>query len=93
MHTVNVSQGLGADGSGHTKSCVSDEQNSLILSKRYHCLSVDSPGGTICSGRFAEDGFHVDDFRKLIFLSESLDLFLTNTCPSCPEVNLNWCIC
>ena len=43
--------GRGPSASGQTKSLVSGEQKSLILSYKYHFLCSDKPGGVIVSGK------------------------------------------
>ena len=44
----HVDEGFGTSGKGHVLSLLLSGQNSLIFSKRYHCLSAVRPfGGTI----------------------------------------------
>ena len=48
--------GRGTGGRGHVISLLAAGQNSLILSKRYHCLSGVRPRGVIFDGTWPEPG-------------------------------------
>ena len=55
LYTTGSGDGRGVDGQGisgrgHVISLLAAGQNSLILSKRYHCLSGVRPRGVICDG-------------------------------------------
>ena len=44
-------------------------QKSRIFWYKYHCLSRDSPGEIICSGKLVDVGLHVVDFKRFILRS------------------------
>ena len=67
----------GCDGFGQTSFLVISEQNSLILSYKYHCHSKDNPGCTTTSGRWFADGYQEVSLISVIFHSLSLLLSLT----------------
>ena len=73
-------------------SFASSGQKSLILLNKYHCRSIDNPGGGIISGMLWVVGCH-GVLRSLISFSVSSLKFFTYTTPGFDAVNQKWCIC
>ena len=80
----------GTDGRGHTSSRQVSGQYSLILSKRYHCRSADSPEGVTTGGRSVAEG----DQSSLSILNFTSSLSLNSfrvTFPRLVVVKMKWC--
>ena len=80
----------GVSGCGHTLSCSSSGQYSLIWLYRYHCRSRESPEGGTSGGSCCADGDQVWSIsREIHSLSES-DSSLTSTEPCADSEMERW---
>ena len=78
----------GIDGRGHTRSFVLSGQNSLILSYKYHCRSVERPVGVKTVGSSVFDGKNEGSRSKLIVFCWLLEYSFIVTSPIDSEERL-----
>ena len=75
----HIDEGFGTSGEGHVLSLLLSGQNSLIFSKRYHCLSAVRPFGDTIGG-IVKGKLTLVALRKDTAVGESLQVTCVIKC-------------